>query len=151
MPGYNRAGEWLIVGSGVAGPMRLVTSGQYIGRQKAGFSFEVLWNMGGALAAQDNSITSLKQPSSVAGGGGTTSPLFGGAPAGVFVIEGSMDDVWYTDMGVTVSSLFGVSTSGQRLINVNGALPDWVRLRYENTSSSGVFNVKFSSGGYGGG
>lgn len=149
----NRVPAWVIVGSGVAGPMRLVTSGLWLDRQAAGCSFFVSYNMDGSAGSGADpiaagAITAQTFPPGIPG---ARSPLMGGAPAGVFTVEGSSDGIYFQDIGVTVSSLFGVSTSGTRMINLGGALPDCIRLRYDNAASSGVFNVRFSSHGYGSG
>ena len=154
MGNSNREPKWLIVGSGVKGPQELVTSGQYLGRQAAGCSFTVLWNMDGSAgsglpAGENRAITAQTFPPGISG---SRTPLMGGAPAGTFKVEGAgPDGVYYSEMEVTVSSLFGVATSGVRHINLSGALPDNIRLRYRNNASSGVFSVAFGSHGFGSG
>ena len=154
MANSNRTPDWIVLGSGVKGPQILTTSGQYLGRQAAGCSFAVYWNMDGSAGSGIPAVTTAGAITAYQGPPGTSnsrSPLMGGAPAGTFVIEGSSNDVYYTDLGVTVSSLFGVANSGVRLINLTGALPDYVKLTYRNTSSSGIFNISFSSHGFGSG
>lgn len=153
MSNSNRTPNWIIVGSGLKGPSILVTSGQFLGRSSAGASFTVTYNLDGSAGSGKaptvpGTVTAWTPPAGISG---SRVPLMGGAPAGVFTVEGSSDDVYYAGLPVTVSSLFGVATSGIRLINLTGALPDYIRLKYENTSSSGIFNVAFSSHGYGSG
>lgn len=143
----NRPAARVVIGSGVAGPQRLVTSGQYLDRQALGVTWAVHWNMDGSAGSGAAAYSqSLTTPA-----GGSTKPIIGGAPAGQFIIEGSNDNVYYVDLGVTISGLYGVASSGVRLVNITGAMPDWQRLVYTNTSSSGVFDVYFGSRGAGGG
>lgn len=150
----NRTTDWLVLGSGVRGPQRLVTSGQFIGRQRDVVTFGVYYNLDGSAGSglpavtTAGAITGYQPPPGIPG---PRSPLMGGAPAGTFTVEGSTNDTYYVDLGVTVSSLYGVANSGIRLINLSGALPDYVRLVYNNTSSSGIFNISFSSSGPGAG
>ena len=154
MANSNRKVDWLVLGSGVKGPQELVTSGQYIGTQRAAVSFGVYFNLDGSAGSGIPAVTTAGAITAYQGPPGTSnsrSPLMGGSPAGTFMIEGSSNDVYYTDLGVTVSSLFGVSSSGIRLINLTGALPDYVRLRYRNTANSGIFSISFSDSGYGAG
>lgn len=154
MPNSNRQTTWLVLGSGVKGPQVLTTSGQYIGRQRGVVTFGVYFNMDGSAGSglpavtTAGAITAYEPPPGIPG---SRTPLMGGAPAGTFVVEGSTNDVYYTDLGVTVSSLFGVANSGIRLINLSGALPDYVKLTYKNTASSGIFNISFSDSGWGAG
>lgn len=147
MPGFgqtNRPAYPVVIGSGVAGPMVLVTSGQLLDRNAAGTTWQISWNMDGTAGSGAKSYSQgLVIPNS-----GTRTPLVGGSPAGVFTIEGSNDNVYYVDLGVTVSSLFGTASSGIRLINITGAMPDYQRLVYKNTASSGVFDVVFGSRSY---
>lgn len=154
MANSNRPTTWLVLGSGVKGPQELVTSGQFIGRQRANVVFGVYFNMDGSAGSGLPAVTTAGAITAYVGPPGTSgtrTPLMGGAPAGTFTVEGSTNDVYYTDVGVTVSSLFGVASSGIRLINLSGALPDYLRLRYRNTSSSGIFSISFSDSGSGAG
>lgn len=150
----NRTTTWLVLGSGVKGPQELVTSGQFIGRQRQNVVFGVYFNLDGSAGSGVPAVTTAGAITAYQGPPGTSnarSPLMGGAPAGRFIVEGSTNDAYYVDLGVTVSSLFGVASSGIRLINLSGALPDYVRLRYLNASSSGIFNISFSDSGAGSG
>lgn len=134
--------------------MELVTSGQFIGTQRAAVTFGVYFNMTGSAGSGHPAVTTAGAITGYVpppGVSGPRTPLMGGAPAGTFIVEGSTNDLYYVDLGVTVSSLFGVANSGIRLINLSGALPDYVRLRYLNASSSGIFNVSFSDSGWGAG
>lgn len=154
MPNSNREPDWIVLGSGVKGPSILTTSGQYLGRQAASCTFAVYWNMDGTAGSGIPAVTTAGAITAYKGGpgaSGTRTPLMGGAPAGTFMVEGSTNDVYYTDLGVTVSSLFGLANSGIRLISLTGALPDYVKLTYRNTASSGIFNISFSSHGWGAG
>lgn len=147
MSNLNRPFEWIVVGSGVSGPMVLTTSGQRLDRQAVATSWTLQWNTdGSAGSGWPSQPMGLVQPKILAA---PPAPLIGGSPTGTVTIEGSNDGIMYVDLGVTVSSLFA-SSSGIRLINIAGPVPEYQRLTYRNASSSGVFNVGFKSHGYGG-
>lgn len=147
MSNLNRPFEWVVVGSGVRGPMVLTTSGQRVDRQAVATSWTIQWNLDGtAGSGVPSQSMGLVQPAILAA---PPAPLIGGSPTGTITIEGSNDNNMYVDLGVTVSSLFA-SSSGIRLINLAGPVPDFQRLVYRNASNSGVFNVGFSSRGFGG-
>ncbi len=139
---YDRPAERIVIGSGVAGPMILVTSGQRVARSSAMTTWTIQWNMNGTAGNGR-----VFEPMGQITPNGTRVPLIGGSPTGTVTIEGSNDDNYYVDLGVTVSSLFA-SSSGIRLISLAGPMPDYQRLKYTNVASSGVFDVTFGSRGY---
>lgn len=162
----NQPARWVVLGSGVAGPSILMTSGMHVDRDAGGVFWEVRWNMSGAnssgyIPPGEPQFAAGVQGLLVPQGGtpsqpilgppaGAQAPLFGGQPAGTFSVQGSWDGVYYTELPVTVSGLYGVSASGTRIIGISGAIPDWIRLVYSNTASSGVFSVAFGARGTGG-
>jgi hypothetical protein len=161
---FKREAAWVVVGSGVAGPQVLVTSGMRVDRGAAGVIWEMRWNMTGtansgyvpagyppfAAGAQSLQVPLGGTASQPILGTASTSPLVGGSPAGTIAILGSSDGVYYTPLPVSVSGLYGVSASGTRIIGVSGAMPDWMQFVYSNTTSSGVFDISFAQRSYGG-
>ena len=151
---FFRPSSLIVVGSGLAGPQVLTTSGQRVDHGAGAVLFGVRWNYDGTASSgyvpAGQNMGSAGAQGLVDATKGTTSPLRGGAPAGQFSVQGSMDGVYYDELPVAVSGLYGVSVSGSRIIGVSGPMPDYMRLVYTNTASSGVFDVAFSQRSFAG-